>query len=366
MLLTFAAMKVVVDLSRKQSSWDASFFFSSEFLAVLPQFCPEHEFVFITNESNIFNLSHNSLREILSKFSSNPVSKFVQQKALQKKIEQLQPDVYMYPPGSIFSNQKKACILISSADDLKKARKNSSRSKTVFCTDPFSFNEIQQHSLFSNGKLFYAPPAPQSVYQKIEWEERERIKEELSAGCEYFLLLNPVLQETELVNLLKAFSFFKKRLQTSFKLVIAARREEFAAPLLQLLASYKYSSDVLFAGDLSKIDRCASITAACYAALQIGTPAKTHILPQDALACAVPVVLCSHSLHSYAENTFIQTGTAPEEIARILMLLYKDEQYRKQVIENGKQGLQYFSHAVNAALLEECIKDTGGELSSFS
>lgn len=359
-------MKVLVDLSRKKSSWDASFFFSSEFLAVLLQFCPEHEFVFITNERNIFNLSHNSLSEILFKASSNPLKKFVQQKTLQKRIEQLQPDIYMYAPGSIFSNQKKACLLISSADELKNARKKNSKSKTVFCTDAFSFYQIQQHSLFNSGKLFYAPPAPQSFYQKIEWEERESIKDGLSGGCEYFLLLNPVLQETELVNLLKAFSFFKKRLQTSFKLVIAARLEEFAAPLLQLLASYKYSSDVLFAGDLSKSDRCASITAACYAALQIGTPVKTHILPQDALACAVPVVLCSHSLHSYSENTFIQTGTAPEDIARILMLLYKDEQYRKQVIENGKQGLQYFSHAVNAALLAECLRYTAGEVSSFS
>lgn len=359
LLLTFAAMKVVVDLSHIKPGMDSSFFFSSELLAALSEFYTEHEFVFITNELSNFNFSQqNTFREVLFNRSFNPVSRFLKQKELQKKIEGLQPDIYIGTPGSIFSRREKFCLLISAADELKNVRKKSSKSKTVFCTDAFSFYQMQVQPLANNGKLFYAPPVPLPVYKKIEWEERERIKNELNGGYEYFLLLNPVLQEAAFVNLLKAFSFFKKRLQTSVKLVIAAQREEFAAPLLQLLATYKYSNDVLFAGGLSDRNRCASVAAASYAALQIESPVTTYISPQDALACGVPVVLCSHLSHTSSDNAFIQTGTTPEDIARILMLLYKDEQYRKQVIENGKKGMEYFSHSVNAALLAECIQYT--------
>ena len=365
--LIFAAMNVVIDLSLRNHGTDDSFFFSDEFLAILPELYPQHHFVFINNENSRFNFSERDrVKEILFNPSSNPLFKLVQQKALQKETELLRPDVYMGTPGSIFSTQKKFCLFVSGTDELKTVLKKNRKNKTVFCTDAFIFDQIQGRSLLKNSKLFYAPPPPLSFYKKIEWEERERIKKELSGGCEYFLLLNPVLQETELVNLLKAFSFFKKRLQTSIKLVIAARREEFAASLLQLLATYKYNNDVVFAGDLSSSNKRAALAAACYAALQIASPFKTYILPQDALACAVPVVLCGHSLHSSYENTFIQTGTTPEDIARIMMLLYKDEQYRKQVIENGKQGLQYFSHTVNAALLAECVEYTAREAGSFS
>jgi hypothetical protein len=360
-------MKVVVDLSHIKPGVNASFFFSGEFLAVLSEFYPEYEFVFITNEINSLIFSpQNTFSKVLFNSSVNPLRQYLQQKALQKKIEELRPDIYIGAPGSIFSGMKKFCLLISTAEELKQARKKGSNSKTVFCTDDFSFYQLQQQPLANSSKLFYAPPVPLPVYQKMGWEERERIKNEVSDGCEYFLLLNPVLQEAEFVNLLKAFSFFKKRLQSSIKLMIAARREEFAAPLLQLLATYKYGSDVLFTGDLSNSNHRASLVAACYAALQVEVPFKTFISLQDALACAVPVVLCSHSAISSYENIIIQTGTAPEDIARILMLLYKDEQYRKRVIENGKQGLQHFSHTVNAALLTQCIDDTAGEISSFS
>ncbi|XVJ67503.1 MAG: hypothetical protein HEQ40_15520 [Lacibacter sp.] len=367
MQLTFAAMNVVIDLSLRKQGTDASFFFSDELLAILQELYPEHRFTFINNANRRFNFSESDkVKEILFNPSINPLRKIVQQKSLQKETELLRPDVYIGIPGSIFSAQKKFCLFISGAYELKTALKKNRKSKAVFCTDAFSFDQFQAHSLVNNSKLFYAPPPPCPFYKKIEWQEREQIKNELSGGSEYFLLLNPVLQETELVNLLKAFSFFKKRLQTSIKLVIAARQEEFAVSLLQLLATYKYKTDVVFAGDLSNNNKRASLAAACYAALQIASPYKTYILPQDALVSAVPVVLCGHPLHSSYENTFIQAGTTPEDIARIMMLLYKDEQYRKQVIENGQQGLHNFSHRVNAALLAECIEYTAGEASSFS
>lgn len=359
-------MVAVIDLSHRKSGIDSTFIFSGEFLAFLCNGYPEHQFVFITNAQNRLSISpKENPKEVLLNDSDNPFVQLVQQRRLKREIAKLHPDVYLGSPRSIFSKQTNFSLFISSAEELKKARQKKRNSEVVFCTDSFSYHQLLALPLPQAKKVYYASPAPLSVYKQVDWEERERIKKELTDGCEYFLLLNPFIKEEPFVNLLKAFSFFKKRLQTSFKLVMAAGEDELPESLSKLMSTYKYKSDLLFAGGLSSPKKRASLAAASYAALQLDASHSSYLLPQDALACGVPVVRCS-SAAQQEQEPFISTGAAAEDMARMLMLLYKDEQYRKQVIQKGTESLTLFTHPVNALLLMECLQYANGQTGSFS
>lgn len=68
--------------------------------------------------------------------------------------------------------------------------------------------------------------AVRPAFQPLPWEEKIKVKEQYTAGTEYFLYAGSFRPGKNLVNLLKAFSLFKKRQQSNWKLVLAGVAEE--------------------------------------------------------------------------------------------------------------------------------------------
>ena len=60
----------------------------------------------------------------------------------------------------------------------------------------------------------------------MDWEEKELIKEKYADGKAYFLFSGDINQRSNLINLLKAFSFFKKRQKSNMLLLIAGNADE--------------------------------------------------------------------------------------------------------------------------------------------
>jgi glycosyltransferase involved in cell wall biosynthesis len=349
-------MICVIDLSNKKYTTKDAAFFTKELLSVLSSTYSIHTFYFITSEpDSIHSSEKDNIHELSISSKNNLLSKWMKRKAIKNEIEKYKPDVYFGAVSSVFSKQKQFCLFVSTPESLKALVKTKTAYKNYFTTDWFCYHHLITEQSIKRHSVYFAPSAPAPGFQKVTTEKREKTKQQISKGCEYFFILNPVRDEVLFINLLKAFSFFKKRQQSSMKLMIT-NQKNLASELLKLLTTYKYKQDVLFTDyDTHKVDRF-SITAAAYTAFQTEILPDDSILPQEALACGVPVVICAPSYSQPPTHSLITSGSSAEEIAGVMMLIYKDEQYRKQIIQQGLEEVSLYTHQKNANMFVNCMQ----------
>ncbi len=172
------------------------------------------------------------------------------------------------------------------------------------------------------------------IYKPITQEEKEAIKEKYTECKEYFLSLGNSSIAGNLVNLLKAFSFFKKRQKSNMMLLIAGRPGE---QFTKQLSTFKFRSEVRVLENLSK-EELVKITAAAYAMVYPALYADFAIAPLQAMQCEVPVVssnagtfpeLCGSASLYFDPDDF-------KDIAENMMLVFKDENKAKELVKAGK------------------------------
>jgi len=196
-------------------------------------------------------------------------------------------------------------------------------------------------------------------YEPVSFEEKERIKEKYTEGKEYFLYAGDINPDKNLIMLLKAFSFFKKRQKSNMQLVIVSEILT-GKGFKDILKTYKYREEVKLLLDLplgEQVKIMASAYAFVSASLHENFPAKLI----EAMQCDVPVVangmdviteICGDSVLYANANNF-------EDIADKMMLLFKDENKRNELILKGKaQALQYSVDKTADLLWQSIVKTT--------
>lgn len=194
------------------------------------------------------------------------------------------------------------------------------------------------------------------IFQPLSDDEQHNIKEQYTGGCEYFLHTSAIQPRKNLINLLKGFSIFKKRLQSSMKLVLCGRLAWKSEDFLQLLKSYKYRNDVVLTGYLPDAE-LAKLTAAAYAMVYPSLIEGFGVPVVEALASGAPVLTSRNSaMEEVAKNAGLYFDAEnPVDIGEKLMLIYKDEILRKKLIENGKTVAPDYTWERTAVLLWRCI-----------
>jgi glycosyltransferase involved in cell wall biosynthesis len=170
----------------------------------------------------------------------------------------------------------------------------------------------------------------------ITEDEKVKIRSEQTQGKEYFLADLTGCGEEEVVNLLKAFSLFKKRQRTGMLLVLAGRMEAFEG-VVERLKSYKYRQDVSWSG-----------WARAGAAYAVLLPVEGNSLGTTLLntwRSGVPVIVAGGGLlEEMAQGAVL--GVAPGDPAALaaqLMRIYKEEDLRQELIGKGFERLRVYS-----------------------
>ena len=177
----------------------------------------------------------------------------------------------------------------------------------------------------------------------LSWTEKESVKVKIAAGKEYFVLLvdewHPKLLEA-----LKAFSLFKKRQQTNMQLVFASRELVVDPVFLGKLESFKYRSDVHVCRKLDD-EGLAQLIGAAYGLIHSFASDESGHAILNAFKSQVPVIAAEDpaSKELAADAAIYANGQDIELLAAHMMLLYKDEQLRKQMIEKGDERWNQFS-----------------------
>ena len=217
------------------------------------------------------------------------------------------------------------------------------KAKAITTASAFSKNDIIDQYVVSADKINVVYNAAKEIFLPLTDEEKQATKAKYTGGKEYFIYAGAIHPRKNLVNLLKAFSLFKKRQQSSMKLVLTGRLAWKYDSFVKNLKTYKYRDDVVMTGYVGE-EEIKKLIGSAYAMVYPSLFEGFGVPVLEAMQSDVPVITSlNSSMQEIAKEAALYADPeSPADIAEKMMLLYKDEKLRSQLIEKGRvTGKQY-------------------------
>lgn len=233
------------------------------------------------------------------------------------------------------------------------------KAKRVATVSEYSKKDIIESFGVDEYKIKVVYSAAKNSYHPVNDLVKEKVKAKYTDGKEYFIYVGAIHPRKNLMNLLKAFSVFKKKMKSNMQLVIAGRLAWKYAAFTEKLKTYKYRNEVHLTGYLPQ-QELAELTASAYALVYPSLFEGFGVPPLEAMNCEVPVITSSvSSIPEICGDAALYANPGSyEDMADKMMLLYKDEQLRTSLIARGKIQSGIYSWDKTAALLWNCIEET--------
>jgi len=185
------------------------------------------------------------------------------------------------------------------------------------------------------------PLAPDEEVRSLSAAEREKLKEETAGGREYFFADVTGLGASKVMNLLKAFSLFKKRQLSNMRLVLAG------AGTIDKLDSYKYREDICLFPEGTK-----DLMEAAYAVIHTPRRNDPGIALLNAWRAKTPVIMVANGTAEGEAEAFLRVhADNVGDLAEALKSLYKNEGIRNELIEKGASRVAGLSVRGSAAAI---------------
>jgi glycosyltransferase involved in cell wall biosynthesis len=270
---------------------------------------------------------------------------------------------------SIYHKKSAQCLLVADLDFiffpalninqhrqnlLTKLKKNINKAGLLVATTDEIKNEICKLFKISQQQIVIVPSAPRDVIQSRNDQQKQRVKEKNTGGKEYFFYKVKDENLYGITNLLKAFSIFKKRQQSDWQLVIASTTNIKESALQ--IQNYKYRNDVvLIIGDMN--ENTSDLSLSAYATIDF-TYSGLSMDNLESMIAGVPVL--THAINKETSKGILHLKSHDaEDIAEGMMLIYKDEELRNNIIEKGKKIAASYSWEQSAKIFWEQISQHG-------
>lgn len=335
----------------------------------------EHEFIFITGTSGV---NYQKYSKNISVIASQPKAdnrlfwKFWLDYTLPAILKNCRADILINTsPACSLRTKVPQCLIITGlfflneADFYTKKKYHFfnaltgtflQRSSAIIAGSDYLKNKMEELYEIDEKKIEVIYPSPVNRYQPIDWHERERVKTTHADGKEYFLYTGEIRLRNNLILLLKAFSLFKIRQKSNMQMILAVTDTSENSIFFNDLKTYKYRDDVKVIVELTG-EKMIKLTGAAYAFVY---PFADEFFPTAALLaleCEVPVIMGSCNIAREILDDaalFINPGS-PEDIANKMMLLFKDETKRNELIDKGKIRAQHFGREKADDLLRRFV-----------
>lgn len=185
--------------------------------------------------------------------------------------------------------------------------------------------------------------APDRVTVSLTGPEREEVKSRYAGGKEYFFALVSGKGHGDMLNVLKAFSLFKKRQQSNMQLVVAVGSAGSGESWQEKMSTYKYREAVHIYDRLGEEAR-EVLAAAAYAVLSAVDADDLGARLLSAWQAGVPAILRTGSplIEMAGEGALYADPVDAAALAGQLMSIYKDEVLRGQLVASGYSRLRSF------------------------
>lgn len=336
---------------------------------------PQHQFLFISDKA--INEKYISTKNILSVITGPKIKNpLLLQYWLNFKVPAVlrkhKVDVFVSIGNCSLRTKLPQCLLINDFSFLQHPefftrswyrfyKKNTpaflNKATTITTAAGFLKKDIVDSYKINTDKINVVYQGINKIFTPADWQQKEAVKEKYTAGKEYFLYTGEINSNKNLVNLLKAFSFFKKRQKSNMQLVLATTTAFTDVAFTKSLAAYKYRDEVKLLYQLP-VETLAAITAAAYAVVypvfydSFCTPAL------EAMQAGVPVITSNKAaMPEICGNAalYINPGDF-NDIADKMMLLFKDENKRNELIVSGIPQAAKYNWPETTELLWQAIE----------
>lgn len=233
------------------------------------------------------------------------------------------------------------------------------KAKRTITVSEFSKQDILQFYPNKAKSLEVVSGAARAGFRPISWEEKEQVKEAYTDGYEYFICVGGISPRKNMLNILKAFSLFKKWHKSNMRLVFAGRLAWQYQYFMEKLKTYKYRNDVVLTGYVTD-EILARLTASSYAAIYVSHFEGFGLPILEAMQSGVPVITANNSSMPEVggDAALYAEADQPDTIAAHMQTLYKNEQIREKMIQKGLERAKQYSWEKGANLFWQEILAT--------
>ncbi len=350
-------------------------YFISETFSYLVKRYPDHEFIFIFDRpfDDRFVFSSNVIPIVARPPARHPLLwKYWYDVKISAILKKYKADVFVSADGFCSLTTKvPQCLVVHDlaflhySSQIKKSHllyfkryvpKFLQKAKSIATVSQFSKSDISNNCKIDADKIDVVYSAAKNIFTPVSTDTAIQTKEKYTSGAEYFLYVGAIHPRKNLINLLKAFSVFKKRQKSNFKLVLAGRLAWKYDSFLDDLKKYKYRHDVILLGYLEEKE-LVKVVASAYALVYPSFFEGFGVPVLEAMKCNVPVITSSHSaMQEIAKDAALYIDAKNfKDIAEKMMLLYKDENLIRELVEKGKIISSEYSWQKTAELLWQSI-----------
>ena len=231
------------------------------------------------------------------------------------------------------------------------------KASVVATVSEFSKNDIIDQYHVDEQKIINVSSAAKTIFQPVEWDEKEAIKTEYAEGCEYFVFVGGIHPRKNLLNLLKAFSLFKKRQRSNMKLLVAGRMAWDYDKITEKMETYKFRQDVKLLGYMGEA-ALAKLVAAAYALVFPSYFEGFGVPILEAMQSHVPVITSNtSSMTEIGEEAALYADpTDAADIADQMKRIFTNENLRSQLVEKGKLVAAKYSWQRTSELMWQAIQ----------
>lgn len=317
-------------------------FISNAFTIISSQH-PEHTFVFITGKNFHFPIIANAVSEKINERSS-----ILSAISFTNKISSVlkKHNASVLVTCKPFSTKLPVCFIATEKTKAKYFRE----SRIIIAASEFEKNKIAEKYKIDNKKIEVVYRPANEIYKPVDFNVREKVKESYAGGNEFFISRIPAEltkdQSADLLIFLKAFSKFKKMQKSSMRLLMVYS-DIIDQSFKELLRLYKFNTEVKLLENKSEAELATVLSSSYAAVFPFNSNDYAYLL--QAMQSGAPVITSNATLMTeicgqaalYFDNTDVS-------IAEKMMLIYKDESLRQQLIENGRSQIMTFTSQVAA------------------
>jgi glycosyltransferase involved in cell wall biosynthesis len=370
--------------------------FAYESLKRITKNHPEHQFLFLFDRpfSDEFIFSENVSPLAVGPQTRHPFLWYWWlEQSLPKVLQKYDPDLFLSPDGFLpltYSSPAgpKQCKFLPVIHDLyfehypqeipflaskffkryfKRYVKKATRIATV---SQYSKQDISSYYKISPDKIDVVYDGANELFQpipsSISPQQGEKVAESRNlpwvadlGGAPYFLFVGALSPRKNVARLLQAFEEFKKYTSSTIKLVIVGEKMFMTSEIETVFNTLQFKKDVLFIGRLG-IHKLKEVMASALSLVFVPYFEGFGIPILEAMYCEVPVITSNiTSMPEVAGNAGLLVDPfSIDSIKEGMLKIYKDENLRRHLIENGRIQREKFSWDKTAEALWNCIEKT--------
>lgn len=218
------------------------------------------------------------------------------------------------------------------------------KASSIVAVSNYTRNDLLTFYPYLKDKIQVVYNAPNLPAKQLKEEEKETIRKKYCNGRPFFFYIGSLHQRKNIANMLKAFDNFVDETGEDVYLIIGGKAMWSDRYTEKVYKSIKHKEKIIFTGRLDD-DEASSLIAASLAMLYVSLFEGFGVPLIEAMQNNVPVITsnCTAMPEVAGTAACYVTPTSVDDIKEGIKKVYYNDEYRNQLIENGKEELKRFS-----------------------